>query len=133
MELEKLGKLLRAFAWILAVFGVIVALLSGSFTGDWMVLLGGAIVLAITGTGLILKYKSVFWASLGITLAMTLLLGWRTTTTFIHLRSLAKTNQMADFPSIGVEALIFGILTIASLLVWMVSLSLIRSFLNENK
>ncbi|MBN8704328.1 MAG: hypothetical protein J0L62_00520 [Bacteroidetes bacterium] len=133
MELEKLGKLLRGFAWVLAIFGFIVAILSGTFKADWMVLSGGAIALGITGTGLIKQYRPLFWVSLGLTLAMTLLLGWRTTTTFIHLRLLAKTNQMADFPSIGVEALFFGILTIASLLIWMVSLSLIRSFLNENK
>lgn len=133
MELAKLGKLLRGFAWILAILGLVVSLLSGSLTGDWVVLLGGSVCLAITGTLLKMQVKSVFWISLAVTLSMTLLLGWRTTTTFIHLRMLAKTNQMADFPSIGVEALIFGILTIASLLIWMVSLSLIRSFLSENK
>ncbi|MCK6602415.1 MAG: hypothetical protein L6Q77_11405 [Bacteroidetes bacterium] len=133
MELIKFGKLLKAFAWILAGTGLILALLPGSQPVDLVVLAGLAALFYLNGWSLTRQVLAGFWTGIVLTLLSTGLLGWRTAETIIRFREMAKSNQMALFPSTGVEAILFGILTLASLLIWMVSLSQIRSVIQKPK
>lgn len=133
MELIKFGKLLKAFAWILAGSGLILAFLPGSQPVDLVVLAGLAALFYLNGWSLTRQVLAGFWTGILLTFLSTGLLGWRTADTIIRFRAMAKSNQMALFPSTGVEAIFFGLLTLACLLIWMVSLSQINSVIQKQK
>jgi len=133
MELIKFGKLLKVFAWILAGTGLILSLLPGSQPADLAVLAGLVGVFFLNGWVLTRQVNAGFWTGIGLTFLSTGLLGWRTADTIIRFRAMAKSNQMALFPSTGVEAIFFGLLTLACLLIWMVSLSQINSVVQKPK
>lgn len=133
MELIKFGKLLKAFAWILAGSGLILAFLPGSQPVDLVVPAGLAALFYLNGWSLTRQVLAAFWTGILLTFLSTGLLGWRTADTIIRFRAMAKSNQMALFPSTGVEAIFFGLLTLACLLIWMVSLSQINSVIQKQK